>query len=383
MNKIYIFFGLFLLTSCGLSVEEKENIALNACSIMGETKKSDSLFRVQTIVEARETIGGEPFAGGDDAILEAFNFGLCKELVLNESYNESLQLLKDAIRERERIAAEKLAEEKRIADSKPTVKETFHYNGTLESRVNYQPKSDGGKEQGLAEYYFFSKPFGRLSSKGNHKDGKRVGTWKSYNEDGTDWKILNYKDGELHGLRIVTPQYGDTAKENYKDGKLDGLSEYSYKRTTFPYDAMLKKENYKDGKKDGLSETFYKNGGLDRKENYKDGELHGLRIVNYKSGELSKKENYKDGKEHGLHESYHKNGQLESKVDYKDGKEQRLYESYYDNGQLKYKINFKDGEREGLFEWYDSYGELLAKSCYRINANLKKSQITDMSYCEK
>jgi len=26
---------------------------------------------------------------------------------------------------------------------------------------------------------------------------------------------------------------------------------------------------------------------------------------------------------------------------------------------------------------------LLAKSCYRINANLKKSQITDMSYCEK
>ncbi|MFL2703574.1 MAG: hypothetical protein ACJ0FX_04780 [Gammaproteobacteria bacterium] len=107
MNKIYIFFGLFLLASCGLSVEEKKNVALNACSIMGETKKSDSLFRMQTIVDAREKIGGEPFVGGDDAILEAFKFGLCEELVLNESYNETLQPFKDAIRERERIAEEK------------------------------------------------------------------------------------------------------------------------------------------------------------------------------------------------------------------------------------------------------------------------------------
>ena len=113
--------------------------------------------------DAREKIGGEPFLRGDDAIQEAFEFGLCQELVLNEIYDETLQPLKDAKRERERIArekqaeenriaaekraeeqriaAEKLAEEQRIAaekqriaDSKPTVKEEFYSSGKLKSR---------------------------------------------------------------------------------------------------------------------------------------------------------------------------------------------------------------------------------------------------------
>ena len=214
MNKIYIFFGLVLLVSCGLSVEEKKNVALNACSIMGETKKSDSLFRMQTIVDARETIGGEPFVGGDDAILEAFNFGLCEELVLNESYNESLQPLKDAKRERERIAAEKLAEEnriaaekQRIADSKPTVKEEFHSNGKLRSRTMYQSKNDGGKKHGLSEYYSEN---GKLGRKENYKDGKEDGPAEGYHSNGQ----LSYK-------------------VNYKDGKKDGPSEYYYENGDF------------------------------------------------------------------------------------------------------------------------------------------------------
>ena len=118
MNKILIIFSLVLLAACGPSQEEKKNIVLNACSIMGETQKSDSLFRIQTIIDAREKIGGETFVRGDDAIIEAIEFGLCQELVLNETYDETLQPLKDAKRERERIAAEKQAEENRIAEEK-------------------------------------------------------------------------------------------------------------------------------------------------------------------------------------------------------------------------------------------------------------------------
>ena len=34
-------------------------------------------------MRAREKIGGEPFLRGDDAIKEAFEYGLCEELVLN------------------------------------------------------------------------------------------------------------------------------------------------------------------------------------------------------------------------------------------------------------------------------------------------------------
>ena len=263
MNKILVILSLVLLASCGPSAEEKKNIALNTCSIMGETKKSDSLFRMQTIIDAREKIGGEPFVRGDDAILEAFEWGLCQELVLNESYDETLQPLKDAKRERERIAAEKLAEEKRIAaekrleeqriarekraeenriaaeklaeenriavekqriaDSKPTVKEEFHSNGKLKSRINYQSKSDGGKEHGLSEWFHDN---GQLESKVNYKDGKmKDGLNERYHANGQLHMKTNGKDGKADGLHESYDSDGQlSSKKCYKNGQETDMS---------------------------------------------------------------------------------------------------------------------------------------------------------------
>ena len=72
MNKILIILSLVLLASCGLSQEEKTNIAAVTCSIMGETRNIDAAVRVEKMNDAREKIGGEPFLRGDDAIQEAF-----------------------------------------------------------------------------------------------------------------------------------------------------------------------------------------------------------------------------------------------------------------------------------------------------------------------
>ena len=113
--KRLLLLSVIFLTACGLSQEEKENIAAVTCSIMSETRNMDAAVRVREMNDAREKIGGEPFLRGDDAIQEAFEWGLCQELVLNEIYDETLQPLKDAKRERERIAREERAEEQRIA----------------------------------------------------------------------------------------------------------------------------------------------------------------------------------------------------------------------------------------------------------------------------
>ena len=119
MNKILIILSFVILASCGASQEEKRNIAAVTCSIMGETNRNtDAAVRIREMNNAREKIGGEPFLRGDYAIQEAFEWGLCQELVLNVTYDEtlkSLKSIKDAKRESERIAAEKLAEEKKIA----------------------------------------------------------------------------------------------------------------------------------------------------------------------------------------------------------------------------------------------------------------------------
>ena len=110
--------------------EEKENIAAVTCSIMSETRNMDAAIRVEKMNDARDKIDGEPFLRGDAAIKEAFDWGLCQKLVLNETYDERLKSLKDAererkeaIQERERLAWEAGAEDRKITAEKKRLEE--------------------------------------------------------------------------------------------------------------------------------------------------------------------------------------------------------------------------------------------------------------------
>ena len=76
--------ALILLSGCGLSESEKTDVALVTCSIMGESRGMDRAVRVKEINNAREKLGEDVFVEGDKAIGEAFEYGLCQELVLND-----------------------------------------------------------------------------------------------------------------------------------------------------------------------------------------------------------------------------------------------------------------------------------------------------------
>ena len=288
MSKFLFIVSLVFLTSCGPSAEEKRKIAAVTCSIMGETRNMDSAIRVREMNEAREKIGGEPFLRGDSTIKEAVEWGLCLELVLNQNYDETVESLKAAKRERERIAAEKRAEEQRIADSKPSVKEEFHPNGKLKTRITYHPKNDGGEKHGPYEEYYAN---GGLFIKETYKDGKR------------------------HGLRDMY----------YKSGKLSSI------------------ENYKDGKRHGLMENYYESGQLRTTKTYKDGDNHGLSESYHENGQLITKVNYIDGEFDGLMEQYYENGQLRSKSNWLDGKFDGLTEHYDENGQFSHELCYEKG----------------------------------------
>ena len=216
MKKVLIIFCFLFIVSCGPSQQEKENVAAVTCSIMSETKNIDAAIRVREMNNAREKIGKGPFLRGDEAIKEAFEYGLCKELVLSESYDETLQLLKDAKKERERIEAERLAEERRIeaerlaeerrielekqrlADSKPSVEELFYANGNKKSTSSYQPKSDGGQLHGPYKEFFSN---GQIKLEVNYINGNKEGLMVIYYEDGRIRERSNYKINELHGLK--------------------------------------------------------------------------------------------------------------------------------------------------------------------------------------
>ncbi len=237
MNKIILIAISLILASCGASQEDK-NIAAVTCSIMGETRNMDAAVRVREMNNAREKIGGEPFLQGDDAIKEAFEYGLCQELVLNENYEE--MIIK--------------------AVSEPSIIELFHENGQLKSKTNFK----GGEYHGLSESYYEN---GQLESKYNYKDGELDGLSEGY-----------YENGQLK------------RKEYWKDGEPDGLSVGYYENGQ-----LQDYVKYKDGKPDGPTERYYENGQLASKEYWKDGELDGLSEAYWEDGQLSTKSCYKDG----------------------------------------------------------------------------------------
>lgn len=276
--KRLLLLTIILLTACGPSPEEKKNIAAVTCSIMSETGNMDGAVRVREMNDAREKLGGEPFLDGDEAIQESFEFGLCQELVLDDSYKEILQPLKDAKRERERlaeekraeeariaekkrrIAANKLAEEKRIAaekqriaDSKPTVKEEFYPSGKLKSRTNFKPKSEGGRRHGLEEKFWET---GELSYKSFYDNGLLQGLKEGYMESGHLVVATNYVDDEREGVEKYFYRNGNVETIiNWKDGKREGPYLSYYRNGN-----LEEKKYFKNGREDGLWETFYENG---------------------------------------------------------------------------------------------------------------------------
>lgn len=73
MNNLSPIFILFLLTACGPSQQEINNIATVTCNIMLDSRNMDSVMRIKELNAAREKIGASPFLGRDAEIREAIN----------------------------------------------------------------------------------------------------------------------------------------------------------------------------------------------------------------------------------------------------------------------------------------------------------------------
>ena len=77
---------------------------------------------------------------------------------------------------------------------------------------------------GLYYEKFSNEPFTGTSTgmtQGKIINGKEVGEWLVYDENGQLWNKSNYKDGKLHGECLWYNENGQLEKtEIYKDGKL-------------------------------------------------------------------------------------------------------------------------------------------------------------------
>ncbi|NIJ46158.1 antitoxin component YwqK of YwqJK toxin-antitoxin module [Wenyingzhuangia heitensis] len=149
-------------------------------------------------------------------------------------------------------------------------------------RIKYSGKFNHGKEIGIFYFYenkiinnypavkkifkpnsnvvdvIFYDLYGTLQSDGEMINKKRSGLWKYY--DGKRNIILTeeYKDGNLHGERVVYFNNGKKAEEShYINGKLDGVSiRYSQKGT------VLHEMSYKNGLLHGRTKFYETNGDI-------------------------------------------------------------------------------------------------------------------------
>ena len=145
-NLILVTLSILLLSACGPSQEEiaeqerlaeeakvaelkqRSDLATVTCNFMAESRNMDAAMRIKEINSVRERLGEDFYLGTDAGIKESFEYGLCRELVLNDpDYNSKLLETITVVKEAEeiaRIASEKLAEEKaRMAKEKKAEEE--------------------------------------------------------------------------------------------------------------------------------------------------------------------------------------------------------------------------------------------------------------------
>ena len=223
MKRLLLLTAIFL-SACGPSNQEKEEIAIITCNIMGESRNMDGVVRIKEINAAREQIGEDRFLGSDDDIRNSVKYGLCNELVLNDSqYSEKYLEVLTGIVDAKRKASEGAKERARIEKERRRVEsEKRKKVATIEKELAFlaQAKNKERVKKLLAE-------------------GKEV----SLHANGQISMIRPNKGSSLNG----------NVERFYKNGQ------------------MMFKAPYQNGKKEGISEYYDYDGNLTSKKCFKDG----------------------------------------------------------------------------------------------------------------
>ena len=193
-----------------------------------------------------------------------------------------------------------------------------------------------GLKQGVWKKYYSNDV---LFSEGVYKDGKHVGTFKTYYKSGKPQSILKFKGmTEINHAEIFSEDSGLMAIGKYIDRAKDSLWVY--------YDRMGKKsseEFYIKGIKEGTWKLYYPNGQISRIQIYQKDELNGAYKEFFMDGKLKVEGVMKAGNFDGLLTIYHPSGKIWQKGLYKNGLKDGKWPNYFENGELEREDLYKAG----------------------------------------
>ena len=196
-----------------------------------------------------------------------------------------------------------------------------------------------GLQQGSWKEFY---PTGEIKADGVYENGKRIGLWNFYHQNGKQEQVGKYVKGKPDGSWRWFYESGNILREEVfeKGIPIDEMREYS------DSGKVICKGSFLDGEKDGFwftEDNDYKEEGI------------------YKGGVQ-----YDDWKFYFL-----SNGKLQHKGKYVDGQENGKHVFYYDNGQISEEGEFILGQRDGKWRHFDNEGKLLSVIEYKNGEDYK------------
>ncbi|MBK9270779.1 MAG: toxin-antitoxin system YwqK family antitoxin [Saprospiraceae bacterium] len=117
--------------------------------------------------------------------------------------------------------------------------------------------------------------------------------------------------------------------------------------------------NFKDGQLHG-ERVIFEDGVLYASENYKHNVFHGPYKLFYPNGVLKLETQYDNGVMSGTLKAYYSDGSIKEIVQMENNEENGPFKEYHPNGQIKAVGTYKNGPNEhGELQMYDSLGVLV------------------------
>lgn len=221
----------------------------------------------------------------------------------------------------------------------------------------------GGKDErtNYTSYY----ATGKVEEEGPVMNNKRVGTWRSYNPDGSLQDISEYNDnGEEHGYFV-------SYKGNHKDfsGKKQNGSMVEYTTYGNVYGKPETARNFKNGQLVSVT-TLYPDSTI--RETYpvknKSVTFDYYSELGWKLSTLTLNAN---NEYNGKQTTYFPNGAVSREYEMKNGEQTGVEITYYSNGLKRSYYNYKNNAANGIcVKYYNNEGNTISEEGYFRNDTL-------------
>ena len=198
-------------------------------------------------------------------------------------------------------------------------------------------------------------PDSTLIYSGYFSDGKPVGIFTRYYENGGIKAIMDHDPDGIHSFTRLYYRNGGLAAEGHYLGRdrTGTWKFYSY----YTRDLVMT-EAYEEGRKQGVSQVFYPDGHIAEKKHWEKDTAAGPWLQFYEDSTIRLRANMASGKIHGDYILYNRDGVIMVRGRYACGKMDGTWTFYDNDGKQAYSLNYADGvntDREGYYERAKAY----------------------------